>query len=736
VKKGTMLFALVLAFSTQLLQAQRSAPSSNIQFCPIEDPCDPDPTPTPLPPPPTPTPTPAEGLTVTTKYVVLSVAYAPPGSASTATYTNSTLFGASISLTSSFKNTVTETLTLEKEQFLPILGIFLGSADASTGFTQEADSSTSLAVMQTQAQAYVIRGPASSAVGLDHDEDIIWLWLNPAMNFHVPSSNVIDFDSVGFDDRFPGHDLEIFPVPVKYLKHPETMPLDVKAVLGRGWVCEESTDPACAPGGSLDPALQPSDYIQILKADPFTDPLYTIEFAPANPPLVSSCTQDGRYCLAVNNTFPYEPPPQGGQPITTTFTETRTAVATATAVSSVSVQNSVTIPFDIGSILFGDFLNTLKTANTLTITNQINQANNQQLSQTSAFSITGPTVADNYTGPAEINVFQDNVYGTFMFGAVPATTFDLSVSPTAQNVAQGGCASYSITIIGRISGFNSTVNLSVSGVPPGVTASFDLPSIAGAGVSHLQACASSSAALGSSTLTITGASGAESHSRTASLTVTSPFIVAATPASQSVVRGGTVSYTVTVTPQSGFNGTVTLSASGAPAGTTVSFSPSTITGQGSSTLTITTTAGTPLGLSTITILGISGSLSGNTSVSLNVASSSGPPPDFNLNASPGSQTVNAGDSASYGIVASPQNGFTGTVTLSASGPGGDIFVDISPSTITANGSAILTVTTSDTTAAGTYTVFVTGSSGSLNHSTTLTITVNSSCLDRGTCPLQ
>lgn len=731
-KKRIVLFALLFAFSVQLLQAQGRAPGSASQICLIDDGCPPDPTPT--PPPPTPTPTPADGLTVSTKYVVLSVAYAPPGSASTATYTNSTLFGASISLTTSFKNSAGETLTLGGS--LPILGFFDNAVTSET-FIQQADSSASIALMQTQAQAYVIPGPASSAAGVDHDEDIIWLWLNPTMNFHVPSSNVIDWDSVGFDDRFPGHDLEIFPVPVKYLKHPETMPLSIQAVLGRGWVCEQSTDPECVTGGALDPALQPSDYIEILKADPFTDPLYTIEFAPANPPLVSSCTLDGRYCLAANNTFPYEPPPQGGQPITTTFTETRTAVSSEAAVSSVSLQSMVTTqPFSFNDTELSDFLTSLKITDTFTVTNQINLANNQQQSQTSAFSIKGPTVADNYTGPVEINVFQDNVYGTFMFGAVPATTFDVALSPSAQNVAQGGCASYSVTITGRLSGFNSTVNLSVSGAPQGVTASFDLPSIAGAGVSHLQVCASSSAALGSSTLTITGASGAESHSRTASLTVTSPFIVAATPASQSVVPGGTVSYTVTVTPQSGFNGAVTLSASGAPAGTTVSFSSPSITGQGSSTLTISTTAGTPLGLSTITIFGISGSLSGNTSVSLNVASSSGPPPDFTLNASPNSQTVNAGDSASYSIVASPLNSFTGTINLSASGPGGDIFVDLSPSTITANGSAILTVTTSDTTAAGTYTVFVSGSSGSLNHSTTLTITVNSSCLDRGICPLQ
>jgi hypothetical protein len=104
--------------------------------------------------------------------------------------------------------------------------------------------------------------------------------------------------------------------------------------------------------------------------------------------------------------------------------------------------------------------------------------------------------------------------------------------------------------------------------------------------------------------------------------------------------------------------------------------------------------------------------------------------------SPGSQTVNAGDSAFYDVSSSALNGFTGAVALSAGGPGGDIFVDLSPSTIGANGSSTLTVTTSSTTAAGTYFITINGSSGTLSRSASVSITVNSSCLDRGICPLQ
>jgi hypothetical protein len=50
-----------------------------------------------------------------------------------------------------------------------------------------------------------------------------------------------------------------------------------------------------------------------------------------------------------------------------------------------------------------------------------------------------------------------------------------------------------------------------------------------------------------------------------------------------------------------------LSASGLPTGTTASFSPATVTGAGSSTLTVTTAGSTPAGTSTLTLKGVNGS---------------------------------------------------------------------------------------------------------------------------------
>ncbi|HVU35343.1 MAG TPA: MBG domain-containing protein [Opitutaceae bacterium] len=86
------------------------------------------------------------------------------------------------------------------------------------------------------------------------------------------------------------------------------------------------------------------------------------------------------------------------------------------------------------------------------------------------------------------------------------------------------------------------------------------------------------------------------------------FSLALTPDSQGVTAGESVSYTVTSTAANGFTGTVDLSASGLPTGATATFSPATLTGSGTSTLTVVTTAGTPTGSSTLAVSATSGAL--------------------------------------------------------------------------------------------------------------------------------
>lgn len=101
------------------------------------------------------------------------------------------------------------------------------------------------------------------------------------------------------------------------------------------------------------------------------------------------------------------------------------------------------------------------------------------------------------------------------------------------------------------------------------------------------------------------------------------FSLSATPSTRSVAAGGSTTYTVTVTPSGGFNGTVGFSASGLPAAAAASFSPPTVSGSGSTTMTVTTGSTTPAGSYTLTITGSSGSLSHQSTVTLTVTSGGG-----------------------------------------------------------------------------------------------------------------
>jgi hypothetical protein len=96
------------------------------------------------------------------------------------------------------------------------------------------------------------------------------------------------------------------------------------------------------------------------------------------------------------------------------------------------------------------------------------------------------------------------------------------------------------------------------------------------------------------------------------------FSLSPSPGSLSIAQGGSDTTTIGTSVTSGSAETVSLSASGQPTGTTVSFSPSSVTAGGSSTMTVDVGSSTPLGPFTITVVGTSTSATETTSVNLTV----------------------------------------------------------------------------------------------------------------------
>jgi hypothetical protein len=96
-------------------------------------------------------------------------------------------------------------------------------------------------------------------------------------------------------------------------------------------------------------------------------------------------------------------------------------------------------------------------------------------------------------------------------------------------------------------------------------------------------------------------------------------------------------------------------------------------------------------------------------------------PTFTLSDLPNTLNLIQGNSGTTTITVAPLNGFTGNVTLAASGlPSG---VTARFGTNPATGTSVLTLTASSSAATGTATVTITGTSGSLSATTTIALTV-------------
>src|ERR1700689_996075 len=113
----------------------------------------------------------------------------------------------------------------------------------------------------------------------------------------------------------------------------------------------------------------------------------------------------------------------------------------------------------------------------------------------------------------------------------------------------------------------------------------------------------------------------------------------------------------------------------------------------------------------------------NTTGIINLLAAGSATPSFTLSASPSSVTVTQGGSGTSTISVTDVGGFSGSVTLAASGlPSG---VTAAFGTNPTTGTSVLTLTASATATTGAATVTITGTSGSLTASTTVALTVNS-----------
>lgn len=334
----------------------------------------------------------------------------------------------------------------------------------------------------------------------------------------------------------------------------------------------------------------------------------------------------------------------------------------------------------------------------------------------------GPGVLD-VTAPANGNIAPPGYYMLFLVNSsgVPSvatfvqltTTLAANHAPTATIVSP----SASITV-----NPGQTVSFSGSGADSdGAITSYAWSFPGGTPASSAQAnpgnITYSTPGTYTASFTVTDNSGATSQAATRTVTV-ADYSLGVAPASQSVSPGGGAAYSATLTPVAGFTGVVTFSVSGLPTGATATFSPSSVTSSGSTTMTVSTTASTPPGSYPLTIRGSSGPVFHTATATL-VVNTVG---DFSISATPTSRTVQNGASTTYAITVTPIQGFASNVNLSVGALPKFVTASFSPASL-ASGTSTLTIATKKQAKTGTSTLVITATGGGLTHTSNVTLVV-------------
>jgi phosphoheptose isomerase len=311
----------------------------------------------------------------------------------------------------------------------------------------------------------------------------------------------------------------------------------------------------------------------------------------------------------------------------------------------------------------------------------------------------------------------------------PGADFSLTVSPATLSLMAGTTGQVVAVTANALNGFTASVNVTLSGLPTGVTANPSTLTLTPGTAQNVTLTAASTAAAGMATITLTGTSGGLNHTATAALTVTAAapapdFSLTVAPTSLALTAGAAgQAVAVSAKALNGFTGSVNVTLNGLPAGVTAN--PSTLTLIPGTAQNVTLTAGSTAaaGMATITLTGTSGSLNHMATVALRVTAAT-PAPDFSLTVAPTSLALTAGAAGqAVAVSAKALNGFTASVNVTLSGlPTG---VTASPSTLTLiPGTAKnVTLTAASTAAAGMATITLTGTSGSLNHMAIVALTL-------------
>jgi hypothetical protein len=266
--------------------------------------------------------------------------------------------------------------------------------------------------------------------------------------------------------------------------------------------------------------------------------------------------------------------------------------------------------------------------------------------------------------------------------------------------------------VSSLNDFVGTVTLTVA-APSGVTATLNVTSVSvpknRSAAAFLTLSATSTGTFLVNVTGVGGVGGSLNHKVGLTFTVSlKDFTIAASQTSLTLESRAPGVSLITVTALGGFAGNVTFIVTG-QTGITATMSLKSVLGSGNAVLTVNATLA---GNYTVTVSGVSGSLSHDAVVTVKVV-------DFALSASPNPVPTIVGQRGNSTISITAINHFSGTVSISSNSASCSLNV----TSVTGSGSARLSCLFS---ASGSYSVLVTASdkpTGSLSYSKTITINV-------------
>lgn len=378
-------------------------------------------------------------------YLVVGVTYAPPGPASFVQYTDSQ----TLALTTTHTNTFTASTTLTTSVTDAVsIGAFKAGTSTTNAATATIASKGTNTVALNWSTADTIKTFGTAAPGtpstnplgfepVDHDFDMVYVWLNPVELFNVASGGKVTWNGFGYDANDP-NGMDVVGIALGYLNGDfGAMPPDLLAFTNRTWADGQS---------GPSPALTSANFTQIASFDPFSNSAYGTDEIGAAPPNPS--TADNRFSLAdctetvdgvvtKNDNFEYVQANPSQTPSIYSCTPTYNNLTTNALDTTITASDTFTLDqsFTEGGTFYGfglTFTQDLKVAGTLTYQFEADTSIASANGTSSTLSITGPAcnnkVADvgpcvpvydsGPNEPVEFFIYQDNMYGTFMFAPV------------------------------------------------------------------------------------------------------------------------------------------------------------------------------------------------------------------------------------------------------------------------------------------------------------------------------